>query len=60
LSPRIGSVVYMFTIPLAAVAVTLLYFDYFDLVQRPAGSRKRSLSTIFRSLGSRVADARSG
>jgi hypothetical protein len=53
----IGAVVYIFTIPMAAVAVTLLYFDH---VQRPAGSRKRSLSTIVRSLGSRVADARSG
>jgi hypothetical protein len=29
----IGSLVYMFTIPLAAVAITLLYFD---LVERPA------------------------
>jgi hypothetical protein len=53
----IGAAVYMFTVPMAAVAVTLLYFDY---VMRPAGSRKRSLSTIVRSLGSRVADARSG
>jgi hypothetical protein len=53
----IGSIVYVFTIPLAAVAVTLLYFD---LVERPAGSRKRSVSAIVRSLGSRVADAASG
>ena len=53
----IGSIVYVFTIPMAAVAVTLLYFD---LVERPARSRKRSISAIVRSLGSRVADARSG
>jgi glycerophosphoryl diester phosphodiesterase family protein len=46
----IGSLVYVFTIPLAGIAVTLLYFD---LVERPASSRKRSISATVRSLGPR-------
>jgi hypothetical protein len=41
----IGALVYSFTIPLAAIAVTLLYFD---VVERPAVIGKRSFPAIVR------------
>jgi hypothetical protein len=46
----IGSLVYVFTIPLAAIAVTLLYLD---LVDRPAGLRKGPVLRIVHSVRQR-------